>query len=64
MITREKASDYTGDKNRIKTDWPLCEKDEQGEAIEQMRKYQNQVVEIWRSMIKKRADFDAGYIDS
>jgi len=64
MITREKAGDYTGDKNRIKTDRPLCEKDEEGEAIEQMRKYQTQVLETWRCMLKKRADSDAGYIDS
>jgi hypothetical protein len=64
MITREKASDYTGDKNQIKTDRPLCEKDEEGEAIEQMRKYQDQMLEIWRSMIKKQTDSDAGYINS
>lgn len=64
MITREKASDYTGDKNRIRTDRPLCEKDEEGEAIEKMRKYQDQILEIWRSMIKKPTDSDAGYSDS
>ena len=64
MITRKKANKYTGDKNRIKTDRPLCEKDEQGEAIEHMRNRQNQVLELWRSFIQKRADTVAGYVES
>lgn len=64
MIIMEKANNDIGDKNRIKTDRPLCEKDEEGEAIERVRKYQNQVLELWRSMIKKKTDSDAGYVES
>jgi hypothetical protein len=64
MITRKKANKNVGDKNRIKTDRPLCEKDEQAEAIEKTRKYQNQVVELWRSFIKTKTDTATDYIES
>jgi hypothetical protein len=64
MITRKKANNYIGDKNRIKTDRPLCEKNEQAEAVERMRKYQNQVLELWRSFTKTRTDTDTDYIES
>jgi hypothetical protein len=64
MITRKKVNNNVGDKSRIKTDRPLCEKDEQAEAIEQMRKYQNQVLELWRSFIKTKTDAGTDYIES
>lgn len=63
MINRKKASNYTGDNNRIKTDRPLCEKDEQGEAIERMRKYQNQALKLWRSFIQKKTGSNADYVE-
>ena len=64
MNTRKKANNYIDDKNRIKTDGPLCEKDEQAEAIEQMRKYRNRVLELWRSFIKTKTDTGTDYIES
>jgi len=37
----------------LKTEYPLCEKDEQTRRIEEVRKLQAQALQIWRSLKKK-----------
>ena len=38
----------------LATQYPLCEKDEQANCMERMRKLQNEALRLWRALKKKR----------
>lgn len=40
--------------NLLKTEGPLCEKDEQANVMDRARKYQKKALELWRSLIRKK----------
>lgn len=40
--------------SRLETEKPLCEKDEQGRVMERMRQLQQDALEVWRAILKKR----------
>ena len=46
MATEKKTDDAT-QPERLRTDWPLCEKDEQSRSVENYRKLQEQAAKRW-----------------
>gem|GEM_PF-2480935 len=48
------SSKASGDPGKpLRTDYPLCEKDEQALRLESVRKLQEQALQLWRSLKKK-----------
>ncbi|RAV59602.1 hypothetical protein DIU36_05085 [Mucilaginibacter rubeus] len=41
------------DAHLLKTDFPICEKDEQAQCMERMRKLQAEALKLWRALKKK-----------
>jgi hypothetical protein len=47
MATDKKTDDSVKAEMRLRTDWPLCEKDEQSRTVEQYRKLQEEAGKRW-----------------
>ena len=47
MATDKKTDDSVKAEMRLRTDWPLCEKDEQYRTVEQYRKLQEEAGKRW-----------------
>jgi hypothetical protein len=54
MIKRKHISKASNNLHRLKTEFPLSEKDEQANCMEHLRKLQNEALKLWRSLKHKR----------
>jgi len=52
MVKRSNIDKGPGARPLLKTDFPLCEKDEQAQSMERMRKLQTEALKLWRSLKK------------
>jgi hypothetical protein len=53
MAKKSNMHSVPGARFLLKTDFPLCEKDEQAQCMERMRKLQKEALKLWRALKKK-----------